>query len=231
MPNTRVPQTISEFNVYVNNALDYLNNGEPQKNSVRLTITEGEVTLLTGIVDRWKPLYGLYTDKEKTRTPLVVAQLQDLMTEFNDLNQSKHLLNRIAASANVTVEDLKTFNIKSGLAKRSVAVQPIQETINVSIQLLGGGSVTFKCRAEGSSHASIIDQANGIQYTYLGGTTPPTSADDAGLFRDISTKATFTLSLGSGSSTKYLYIYFRWYNTKHPELAGPWTRLVSTLIV
>lgn len=231
MPNTRVPQTISEFNVYVNNALDYLNNGEPQKNSVRLTITEGEVTLLTGIVDRWKPLYGLYTDKEKTRTPLVVAQLQDLMTEFNDLNQSRHLLNRIAASANVTVEDLKTFNIKSGSAKRSVAVQPIQETVNVSIQLLGGGSVTFKCRAEGSSHASIIDMANCIQYAYLVGTTPPTSADDAGLFRDISTKATFTLSLGSGSSTKYLYIYFRWYNTKHPELAGPWTRLVSTLIV
>jgi hypothetical protein len=231
MPNTRVPQTITEFNVYVNNALDYLNYGDPQKNSERLTITEGEVTLLTGIVDRWKPLYVLYSDKEKTRTPLVVAQLQDLMTEFNDLNQSKHLLNRIAASANVTVEDLKTFNIKNGSAKRSVAVQPIQETINVSIQLLGGGSATFKCRAEGSSHASIIDMADCIQYTYLVGTTPPASADDAGLFRDISTKATFTLALGSGSSTKYLYIYFRWYNTKHPELAGPWTRLVSTLIV
>ena len=108
MSNSRVPQTVTEFNVYVNNALDYLNSGEP-KNSVRLTITDAEVVLLTGIVDRWKSLYGLYTDKEKTRTSLVVAQLQDLMTEFNDLNQSKHLLNRIAASANVTVEDLKTL--------------------------------------------------------------------------------------------------------------------------
>ena len=39
MPNTRVPQTITEFNVYVNNALDYLNYGDPQKNSERLTIT------------------------------------------------------------------------------------------------------------------------------------------------------------------------------------------------
>ena len=87
MPNSRVPQTIVSFDPYVNNAVDYLNAGTP-KNSERLDITGDEMTLLTGIVSRWNPLYVLYSDKEKTRTPLVIAQLQDLKEEFNDLNLS-----------------------------------------------------------------------------------------------------------------------------------------------
>jgi hypothetical protein len=230
MSNSRVPQTIVEFHLYANNAVDYLNSGTP-KNSERLGITDEEISLLTGIITRWNPLYVLYSDKEKTRTSVVIAQLQDLVEEFSDLDHSKHLLNRIAASANVTVVDLKTFNIKSGQSKRPVAVQPIQEAVNASFQLLGGGSITIKCRAEGSSSASIIDEADCVQYAYMVGVTPPESADAAGLYRNVSTRATFTLALGSGTSTKYLYIYFRWYNTKHPELAGPWTRLVSTVIV
>ena len=230
MSNSRVPLTIVSFNPYVNNAVDYLNAGTP-KNYVRFDFTESEMTSLDGILTRWKPLYALYSDKEKTRTSLVVAQLQDLMGEFNALNQSNHLLDRIAASANVTIEDLKTFNIKSGSTKRSVAVQPIQVGVDVSIQLLGGGSVTIKCREDGSSSASIIDEADCVQYAYIVGTTPPESADAVGLNRNVSTRATFTLSLGSGVSAKSLYIYLRWYNTKHPELAGPWTRLVSTVIV
>jgi len=230
MPNSRVPQTIVSFHPYVNNAIDYLNAGTP-KTYERLDIVENEMTLLNGIIARWNPLYVLYSDKEKTRTSLVTAQLQDLIGEFNDLNQSKHLLDRIAASANVTIEDLKTFNIKVPSTKRTIGVQPIQVAINVSIQLLGGGSVTFKCREEGSSSVSIIDGSDCIQYAFMVGTTPPESADAISLTLGISTRATFTLALGSGASTKYLYIYFRWYNTKHPELAGPWSRLVSTVIV
>jgi len=230
MPNSRVPQTIISFNPYVNNATDYLNAGTP-KTHVRLGITENEMTLLNGIVTQWNPLYALYSDKEKTRTSLIVAQLQDLMEEFNDLNQSNHLLDRIASSADVTIEDLKTFNIKVPSGKRSIGVQPIQVGIDVTIQLLGGGSITFKCREKGSSSASIIEGADSIQFAYMVGTTPPESVDVVGIIFSITTRATFTLALGTGASTKYLYIYFRWYNAKHPELAGPWSRVVSTIIV
>ena len=230
MSNSRVPLTIVSFNPYVNNAVDYLNAGTP-KTYVRFGVTENEMTLLNGIVTQWNPLYALYSDKEKTRTSLVVAQLQDLMEEFNALNQSNHLLDRIAASANVTIEDLKTFNIKVPSGKRSVGVQPIQMGVNVSVQLLGGGSATFKCREEGSSSASIIDGADSIQFAYMVGSTPPESVDAVGIIFGITTRATFTLALGTGASTKYLYIYFRWYNTKHPELAGPWSRMLTTIIV
>jgi len=216
--------------VYGNNTLNFLSEGMP-RNAERFGITPDEFNLWSGIMTRWNPLYALYSDKANARTQVVVAQLQGLVDEFNALNQSKHLLDRIAASPEVTVADLKIFNIKGRESKRSVAVQPIQEAVNVSVQLLGGGSVTVRCHGEGSLRPSIIDAADSIQYVYLVGTTPPESADIPGLSKDISTKASFTLSLGSGSSSKYLYIYFRWYNTKHPELAGPWSGLLSTLIV
>jgi len=57
------------------------------------------------------------------------------------------------------------------------------------------------------------------------------SADAENMKRDISTKASFVLALSSASSTQSLFIYFRWYNTKHPELAGPWSALMTTMIL
>jgi len=230
MSNSRIPNLIGDFSVYINNTTNFLNTGTP-KNAERLGFTDDELTSWTGINTRWIILFALYSDKANTRTQVVIAQLQDLMNEFNVLNQTRHLLDRIAASPNVTVVDLQTFNIKSGQNKRSVAAQPIQDSVISSIQLLGGGSVTIKCHAEGSLRPSILEDADSIQYVFMVGTTPPESADVQGLTKDISTKATFTLALGSGNSSKYLYIYFRWYITKHPDLAGPWSALQSTLIV
>jgi len=208
MSNSRVPRTIVEFNGYIGITTNHLNAGEP-KNAERLGVTEEELTTWTGIYSRWTPLYVLYSDKPNSRTLAVTAQLQALMDECYTFNQTKHILDRIAASPNVTVVDLQTFNIMTGTAKRSYTVQPIQESVITSIQLLGGGSVTVKCHANGSIRASIIDPADCVEFVYAVGTTPPESADAAGLNKGSSTKATFTLALGSGSSSKYLYIYFR----------------------
>ena len=60
---------------------------------------------------------------------------------------------------------------------------------------------------------------------------PPASAEAEGLKAEISTRASFNLDAGSASSGKYLYIYLRWYNTKHPALAGPWSSMNTTLIL
>jgi len=230
MSNSRIPTSIISFNVYLNNTTNFLNEGTP-KNSVRLGLTDEELASWSGINTRWIPLFALYTDKANARTQAVTAQLQDLIDEFYVFNQTKHLLDRIAASSNVTVVDLQIFNIKNGQSKHSVGVQPIQDVVISAIQLLGGGSVTIKCNAPGYTRPAIIDVADSLQVAFMIGTTPPESADDMGLRRDVYTKATFTLPLGSGNTGKYLYIYYRWYIVKHPELAGPWTALQTTLIV
>ena len=129
---------------------------------------------------------------------------------------------------------METFNIKKGVLQkttRSVATTPLTNQVAASIQPLGGGSVNIKCRNLSSERAAIDEGANCVQYAFKVGDTAPVSADAENLRREISTKAFFVLALGPGSSAKNLYIYFRWYNTKHPELAGPWSALMTTLIL
>ena len=149
-------------------------------------------------------------------------------------DQDNHILDRIAASPNVTIVDMETFNIKKGSLQKttkSVSSTPISEPVTVTIQPIGGGSLTVKCYSTTGQRASIYDGADSVQYLYLVGDTAPASAEADGLTKEVSTKASFTLALGSGSSAKNLYIFFRWYNTKHPELAGPWSSLQTTLIL
>ena len=139
----------------------------------------------------------------------------------------------IATSPNVTIVDMETFRIKKGALQkttRSFSNTPISETPIVAVQPLGGGSLAVKCHSI-TSRASIVDGADSVQYVYLVGNTPPSSVEQNGLSKELSTKDAFTLALGADTSAKYLYIYFRWYNTKHPELASPWSAMISTLIL
>jgi hypothetical protein len=46
----------------------------------------------------------------------------------------------------------------------------------------------------------------------------------------ISTKSLFTLTFDGDQMGNDLQIFFRWINTKHPDLAGPWSSLFSRII-
>jgi hypothetical protein len=130
---------------------------------------------------------------------------------------------------------METFHIKKGVLQDSTHTTPhtaISDTVIVSLHPLGGGTIEIKCRtSHDSNRPSIAESADCVQYLYMVGTTPPASTNDAGLRGVSSTHASFTLSLETGSSGKTLYIYFRWYNTKHPALAGPWSSLQTVLVL
>ena len=49
------------------------------------------------------------------------------------------------------------------------------------------------------------------------------------MMKEIFTKSVFTFHMGVENVGKKMVAYLRWYNTKHPELAGPWSDV--TLIV
>ena len=91
--------------------------------------------------------------------------------------------------------------------------------------------MNVKCYYPSAQRAGIFEEADSVQYVYVVGNTPPESADAIGLTKEISTKGIFTLALGSISSGKTLYIYFRWYSTKYPALAGPWNNMEAILIL
>jgi hypothetical protein len=230
---TRIPRSIDDFSPYITITSTYLIEGTPT-NASRLGITEAEVTTWQGFSISWRPLYTKYSDKKNTRTTAVIDQLYEIIDNCVAFDQTNHILDRIAASTAAIIADFETFNIKSGpLEKttRSRPVTPISELVSPTIQPIGGGSVSVKCYTSTSQRAGICDGADSVQYLYAVGTTPPASAEAEGLKASISTRATFNLDLETASSGKYLYIYLRWYNTKHPNLAGPWCNLNTTLIL
>ena len=230
---TRIPRGIDDFNTYITNTSAYLLAGTPT-NAERLSILPTESAQWKVFADKWSPDYQKYTDKNNSRTIAVRSKLLQIINDTIEYDQKNRILDRIAASPNVEIEDLGVFNINISIlqkSKRSVSMTPISEAVTVTMQLLGGGSVNIKCYSTTGQRSAIYSDADCVQYLYMVADTPPASADAPGLMKEISTRATFTLSLGSGSSAKNLYIYFRWYCTKHPELAGPWSALQTSLIL
>jgi hypothetical protein len=229
----RIPRGIDDFNPYIVNTTAFLQAGEPT-NAERLGILISELEKWSGFAAAWAPLYTKYSDKKSSRTTVVKDQLLEIISNTVDFDQSIHFIDRIAASPNVTIVDMEAFNIKKGVLQktsRGSSTTPIAEPVTVTIQPIGGGTMSLKCYSATGQRASIYSGADGVQFLYVVGDVPPVSAEAPGLSKELSTKAIITLSLGSGSSGKNLYIYFRWYNTKHPELSGPWSALQTSLIL
>ena len=229
----RIPRNNDEFNKYFIKMCSYLSQGTPT-NAERLGVLPEEVTKLTGFATQWTPIYSKFSDKRNGRTIASRDELGQIMFEVTDYEQKNRILDRIAASPNVTVEDLGVFNINSRIlqkTKRTGAATRINEPVTITFQLLGGGSMTVKCYSSTAQRSGIFSEADSVQYVYKVGGTAPTSTDDIEMIKELSTRGTFPLDLGSGNSGKSLYIYFRWYCTKHPELAGPWSALQTSLIL
>jgi len=228
----RIPRGIDDCSQYLVSTNNYLYLGTPS-NAERLGILPAEVTQWSNLENRFQPLYRLYIDKKNSRTTAVKDQLLSIIDELTDLDQSCHLLDRIAASSNVTIVDMETFNIKKGVLQkttRTVAITPLTNQVAAAFQPIGGGSVNIKCRNLSSERASIDEGADCVQYAFRVGGSAPVSADAENLRREVSTRASFVLALGSASSAQNLFIYFRWYNTKHPDLAGPWS-IMQTMFI
>jgi len=231
--SARIPRGIDDFNPFIITTTAYLQMGDPN-NAVRLGIVDSELADWKKLASDWQPLYLMYSDKKKSRTTAIKDQLLSIIQSCVDLDKDNRLLDRIAASPNVTIVDMETFNIKKGVLQkttRTIPTTPITDAVTVTLQPLGGGSVSVKCYSITGTRASILEDADSVQYSYLIGLTPPTSIESAGMVKELSTKASFTLQLGAANSAKYLYIYFRWYDTKRPELSGPWSSLQSTLLL
>ena len=229
----RIPRGIDDCSHYLTTTSNYLDSGTPN-NAERLGILPEEATRWMTISGRYQPMYLSYSDKKNRRTTAIKDGLLSIIDELTEFDHKNHLLDRIAASPNVTITDMDTFNIKKGVLQkvtRTVATTPLINRVTAAIMPIGGGSVSIKCRNLSSTRASIEIGANCVQYVFVVGDKAPDSADAENLRRDISTRASFILPLGSICSGKNLYIYFRWYNTKHPDLAGPWSALMTTLIL
>lgn len=232
--SSRIPRSMDGFNGYITTTVAYLQAGTPTTNASRLGITEEEVKQWESFGNEWNPLYAMYVDKKNSRTTTIKDRMLEIISNTTAYDQDNHILDRIAVSTNATIVDFSTFRIKEGSLKKSGRTLPqtaISEPVEPTLQPIGGGKLTIKCYSTTGKRAAIYDIADSVQYLYKVGSPQPVSADDESLNIGLSTKASFMLSLGASASAQMLYIYFRWYNTKHPELSGPWCTLQSILIL
>lgn len=229
---SRIPRSIIEFHHFFGTAYSYATTGNPTA-AARLQLLPADTIFMLSILTAWTPLMAKYADKSNGRTQAVIEQLNALIEKFVNYDRTTGLLNRIANSPTATFADLDVFNIKDSYLRpktRSVSHTNISDAITATLTPLGGGQVAVKCRSVATGKATICEGADVVQYCYVIGTAP-TAPGLPGQIKEVSSKASFTLIVDPSNAGKVIYIYFRWYNTKHPNLAGPWSVVTTSYIL
>lgn len=227
-----IPRRKENFNNFIRTTNTYLKEGNPT-NAARLNMPDNLLTVWSDYLARWIGPYNKFSDKINSRTQAVTNELQAIINEARKFDQENHLFARIAIAENATLTDFEVFKIPTGKRQKQnhgAAQMPITDLVQVVLKPIGGGSVSIKCYGKGA-RASLLESANCVQYRYVVGAVAPTSASDKALEMDISTKGSFILATGAANVGLQLYIYFRWYNTRHPEQAGPWSMIQPVILL
>lgn len=239
MSGTRVPETIAEFNSYITTTDDYLQApATPPTNATRLGLSAQNQTDWSDKRTAWTALYAKYQDPMQS-TSAVKGNVKIFMDDFRAF--ANPLLNIMAASPNAIHDDEVILHFKIGKAPAHHQTTPFTDTVQFEAQNLGGGELQFSCRVSSDMHRpSLIEGADSVQVAYQimvpdGGTPPPggdpiPTPDDEGMQREIFTHAQFVFNAGVTNVGKRMVVFVRWYNTKHPELAGPWSAVRMIVI-
>lgn len=233
MTTTRIPRSAVEFDTFITNTNTYQAEGNPA-NYTRWGWTLVESAAWAAFVTTWTPLFTKYSAKKTARTTDVKNQVHQVIEAAVAYDHKQHLLDRVASSPNSNATDYATFNIKRGTPLAKAAVMhpqaPLADACHATVVALGGGDMRIGCRTtQHTGRPARAEGADCVRYFFKIGDPAPANTGD-GTTIDTSTKASFTLHLGTANSGKKLYLYAQWYNSKHPTLAGPASSLVATTI-
>ncbi len=233
MATGRIPTKIQEFNDYIRNTDDYLQEQvsagpPPVFNWGRLGLTQQNADDWNSARGIWDGLFALYSNPA-TRTKTITLQVKNARKDFRTF--ATPLLNIMAASPNATEDDEVTFNFKISRATPTHPTVPITEQCLPTLQTIGGGEIRLSVRSStDTQRPSIFAGADSFQVAFKIGEPPPQNPKD-GTDREVITRASIVQQTGDENSGKKLYVFVRWYLTSYPDLAGPWSQVVSILIV
>lgn len=243
MSKTRIPETIPDFDSYINTTDKYLQtivSGTTYRWQVLGLSAENADAWHTKCLHWRNDLFPKYGSSEHS-TSLVKAQVRTFMKDFRTFGNP--ILNGIAASPNAGSEEEIMFNMKTKKAKPSFKKVGIEETVMFSAEMLGGGDLQFSCRAANhSGRPKLAAGANSVQLAFcitstdnnplkfLSSGKPLPTPEDANMSREIFTRAMFWLRTGPKNVGKGAIVFARWYNTKHPHLSGPWSAVTFIVI-
>ena len=231
---TRVPRKQSAFDQYIRAVVAFLLAGTPTNGS-RLLLIAAEIAQAQGFLTLWYTgnasspgaweLHSNPNTKTKNTHKMVVKIMKDFTVFFNPL------LVRMSGSAAITAADRLILNIAAPNATRTHHRESLQEIVYFVLKPLGGGDVRMICRTtHDSKRASKAALADSVQVCYKTSDPAPVNSNDPTAKIEFYTHASFTLRLGTAVEGQKLYLFVRWYNTKHPELAGPWSPLAQVVI-
>jgi hypothetical protein len=232
MPDrSRIPTTLVDFDVYINTTDNFLQAIDPtssQPNWQRLELKAAEANWWNTQRLFWRDtLYKKRGDK-RLRTLIVNADVKDFRAAFK--KQSARILDKIAVADAADNRDEAVFKLvlKKHRKKPGRHQTPIEESVAIVVRREGGGRLHFICRAsDHAKRAAIPKTANSVEIGYSIGEAIDC---DHTPHRIISTHASFSHDFAGAHIGKYIYVYARWYNTKHPRLAGPWSELMKVMI-
>jgi hypothetical protein len=230
---TIVPRTIYGFGQYIVRTDDRLLAINPASTNPWWT----DYALTLAVQKEWHDRrIGLLTNllpanvNPLTRNDLTRAALHTAISQFATFAENP--LKVIAGSPVSTHVEEVIFNFKIGHADPVQNHTPITHQCIARITAEGGGLYDIMCRvAEDATRSSKDPFADVLQYAYfIGAADAVTNPDDARLTIEQSTHAHFHHDFGGANQTQWLTLFFRWFNTKHPELKGPWSPVQKLVI-
>ena len=240
MPTT-FPTSKEALALYFSIVVVYLTN-----NATRLKISSAYILALAALYgddetdDCYLYYFILWTNKAATRTPTVIHNLQDFENRMKQ--QLIKIYDDIPASV-WTTTDRDTLNRKDGLPHtHTTHTTQIMFKCFARPTALGDCQLQVKCYAESDgSYASLPENSDMVEIALridapeldkdpaTGEPIPGKfihkailNPDDGTVIQHFSS-ATFILKLGGENIGSFLQFYVRWTDSKHPELAGPWT--------
>jgi hypothetical protein len=242
MGTDRITRIIPGFNSYITTTDDYQKLEDPVShiaNYERLGLIVQNSTDWSAKRVAWVALYAKYCDAT-TCTRAVKANVNQFIKDFRAF--ANPLLNKMSSSGAATHDDELVFNFKATRSKPTHHNEPISKICYVRFIPVGGGVYKVHCYDNSdASRASVTDGADGVMmyWTAIDPVDMATSgkSDDSELSGKVKAPmtagecqkqfmysgASFTFDPGEGSVGKKLFYFVRWFNSKHPELAGPVT--------
>jgi hypothetical protein len=247
MKRGRIPGKMAAFVTYVIVVNDYLHmieSGATNPRGIILGMTTAELAALDAFAlslmsgDPAHPgIWDLHSHKE-TKTQVTSADMAKAKKEIGQF--FRPLLNRMNTSAELTGKDRVALQLSDPVTTHKTPEKRISEQCFANIKMLGGGDLLFECRFNNDSKRTGKPAlADAVEFAWCQEVTAsdstesdsPTVPDpDTVANRSISTKASFFHALGGNYVGKRVHMWFRWINTKHPNLSGSWSVVNSPVV-
>jgi len=199
----------------------------------RLLLNEGQNIQWQELRKEWAELYKLYSDKRHKRTPEIRDLLLNVKNRFIEFAQPA--LEHIQGVQTAGIADFEVFRIKSGALRDSTPTRheaPTELLCHARLKNIAGGSISYTCNSDADSKRGSKEPGYEIQTAYSilsAGEPAPMNAEQAQRQQTL-TRAKGQLRFGGENLTKILYIWFRWFDPKRPELSGNYGARQSLVI-